>query len=117
MHKTVKFAVIGDCHYSLKGNYSTRNCADAKNKLSGIIERLDNQDLDFIFSLGDLGDGHMDTEVPEVLDVLAKSRHPVKIALGNHDLARRGAEEHAELIKMPAPMYDFTVKGFRFIAL
>lgn len=117
MHKTVKFAVIGDCHYSLNGNYSTRNCADAKNKLSGIIEKLNNQDLDFIFSLGDLGDGRADTEVPEILDVFAKSRHPVKFAIGNHDLAIRGAEEHAKLIKIPAPMYDFTVKGFRFVVL
>jgi len=29
----VKFAVIGDCHYSKKGNYSTRDCLGAKNQL------------------------------------------------------------------------------------
>ena len=117
MKKEVNFAVIGDCHYSAKGNYSTRDCLGAKTRLSSIIDSLNEKDLDFVFSLGDLGDGHDMSEAPEIAEVFARCKHPVKYAIGNHDLVRRGENEHAELLNMPAPMYDFSVNGFRFIVL
>lgn len=115
--KIVNFAVIGDCHYSKKGNYSTRDCLGAKDKVSKIVEKLNEKDLDFVFSLGDLGDGHDLSEAPEVISAFSESKHPVKYAIGNHDLVLRGEAEHTELVKMPAPMYDFSIKGFRFIVL
>ena len=117
MEKKVNFAVIGDCHYSAKGNYSTRDCLGAKTRLASIIESLNARELDFVFSLGDLGDGHEISEVPEILEVFSASKHPVKYAIGNHDLCRRGEKEHAEAVNMPAPTYDFSVGGFRFIVL
>lgn len=61
MSDTVKFAVIGDCHYSKKGNYATRDCLGARDKLRGIIEKLNERNLDFVFSLGDR---HDESEVP-----------------------------------------------------
>ena len=117
MKKEVKFAVIGDCHYSAKGNYSTRDCLGAKTRLAAIVDSLNERELDFVFSLGDLGDGHDIGEVPEILEVFAGCKHPVKYAIGNHDLCRRGEVEHAEITNMPAPTYDFSVNGFRFIVL
>lgn len=117
MADIVKFAVIGDCHYSKKGNYATRDCLGAKDRLSSIIEKLNQRNLDFVFSLGDLGDGHDEDEVPQMLEAFSACKHPVKYAIGNHDLCRRGEEEHAKIVNMPAPMYDFSVKGFRFIVL
>ena len=117
MKKEVKFAVIGDCHYSAKENYSTRDCLGAKKRLVSIVNTLNECDLDFVFSLGDLGDGHDIGEVPEILDVFAGCKHIVKYAIGNHDLCRRTEVEHAEIVNMPAPMYDFSVNGFRFIVL
>lgn len=48
MEKKVKFAVIGDCHYSAKGNYSTRDCLGAKTRLASIIERLNEEELRII---------------------------------------------------------------------
>ncbi len=117
MGETVRFAVIGDCHYSGRGNYSTRDCFGAKEKLREIIDGLNCRELDFVFCLGDLGDGHDDFEVPEIMEVLGESRHPVKIAIGNHDLCRRGDVEHAELIGIPDCNYDFSVGACRFIVL
>ena len=46
MGDCVKFAVIGDCHYSGEGNYSTRDCLGAKDKVVGIIESLNSRNLD-----------------------------------------------------------------------
>ena len=117
MSDTVKFAVIGDCHYSKKGNYATRDCLGAKDKLRGIIEKLNERNLDFVFSLGDLGDGHDECEVPEMAEVLSACRHPVKYAIGNHDLCRRGETEHMAAVGIPDSIYDFAVSGFRFIVL
>ena len=61
--RRIKFAVLGDCHSSLNGNYSTRNCSGAKKQLERILERLNEEKLDFVLSLGDLGDGHNSDEV------------------------------------------------------
>ena len=51
MSKSVNFAVIGDCHYSEKGNYSTRDCLGAKRKVCSIVEctifLLTDSDLSF----------------------------------------------------------------------
>lgn len=117
MGDCVKFAVIGDCHYSGEGNYSTRDCLGAKDKVVGIIESLNSRNLDFVFSLGDLGDGRSESEVPDMLEAFGGCRHPIKYAIGNHDLCRRGEREHAQTVGMPAPMYDFTVKNYRFIVI
>ncbi|MBR2650377.1 MAG: metallophosphoesterase [Clostridia bacterium] len=113
----VKFAVIGDIHYSKRGNYSTRDCLGARVRLAEIVEKLNERELDFVFSLGDLGDGHDEGELPEILEIFNCSKHPVRYAVGNHDLCKRGEREHAEAVGMPAPMYDFSVGGYRFIVL
>lgn len=117
MDSGVRFAVIGDCHYSTKGNYGTRDCLNAKSKLADIIDKLNAEDLDFVFSLGDLGNGDASFEVPEMLEVYAKSRHTVKFCAGNHDLCPRSDVVHMQLVNNTEPMYDFVVKGYRFIVL
>lgn len=117
MKNTVKFAVIGDCHYSRKGNYGSRDCLGANDRLGEIIDILNEKDLDFVFSMGDLGDGHSPEEVPVVLETLEKSKHPVYLAVGNHDLCPRSDVEHMKAVRMPAPNYEFCCKGFRFIVL
>jgi hypothetical protein len=71
--RKIKFAVIGDSHYSTEGNYSTRDCLGAKKQVQKIVDKLNNYKLDFVFSLGDLGDGRSKSEIPEVLEVYAKS--------------------------------------------
>lgn len=117
MGDVVKFAVIGDCHFSHKGNYATRDCLGARDKVSHIIEKLNERGLDFVFSLGDLGDGHGEEELPEMLEAFSACRHPVKYAIGNHDLCRRGEVEHMEAAGIPGSIYDFSVSGYRFVVL
>ncbi len=117
MGRAIRFAVIGDCHYSWHGNYATRDCAGAKDRLTAVIDRLNGEELDFVMSLGDLGDGHYIEEVPQMLEVYAQSSHPVHFAVGNHDLCRRNAAEFAKICGMPAPRYDFTAGNIRFIVL
>lgn len=117
MEKKIRFALIGDCHYSTQGNYATRDCAGAKNKLAQVLHKLNRKKLDFVLSLGDVGDGRALSEVPEMLEVYKSCKHPLYFAVGNHDLVQRSAEDHAALVGMPAPFYDFSAGGFRFIVL
>lgn len=114
----IKFAVIGDCHHSHAGNRcKTRDCTTAKRRLETLISELNEQELDFVMSLGDLGDGCSDDEIPEMLEVFKTSKNPVYFTIGNHDLHRRSATEVAKLFGIPAPFYDFKIKNFRLIVL
>ena len=117
MQNTIKFAVIGDCHYSDKGNYAQRDCLGANDRLSKIIDILNSKQLDFVFSMGDLGDGHSKDEATTVLKTFEKSKYPVKFAVGNHDLVTRSDDEYMKLVGMPSPNYCFSLNGFTFIAL
>ena len=114
---SVKFAIIGDCHYSKKGNYATRDCLGAKNQLQKIIDKLNNRELDFVLSIGDVGNGDDPCEVSQMLEVYAKSSNPVKFVIGNHDLVQYSDEEFASLTGMPSPFYSYDIKNYRFIVL
>ena len=113
----ISFAVIGDCHHSKKGNYGTRDCLGAKKKLQKIIDDLNELKLDFVISLGDIGNGDEKTEIPEMLEVYENSNNPVRFVVGNHDLVLHTDVEYAKLVGMPAPFYDFEVKNYKFIVL
>ena len=117
MGEIIKFALIGDCHHSYKQNYGQRDCLGANKRLGEIIDILNEKELDFVFSMGDLGDGHVAEEAPAVFETFGRSKNPVKYAVGNHDLCVRSDVEHAKLIGMPALNYDFALKGYRFIVL
>jgi len=113
----IRFAVIGDCHYSTHGNYSTRDCLGAKNRLSEIIGILNKKELDFVFSMGDIGNGNDKSEIPEMLEVFNRSVHPVKFAIGNHDLCCYNETEVSKLFAIPSPFYEFELANYHFIVL
>ena len=113
----IRFAVIGDCHYSTAGNYGTRDCLGAKQKLCEIIEILNKEKLDFVLSLGDIGNGNDRSEIPQMLEIFKTSHHPLRFVIGNHDLCRYTEKEYAELTGMPGPFYDFELANYKFIVL
>ena len=113
----ITFAVIGDCHYSLKGNYSTRDCLGAKDQLERIIDILNNEKLDFVVSLGDLGDGHSKDEVLAVKETYKKCVHPVRFVIGNHDLVQRSDSEFAKVMGITEKPHEFCVGNCKFIVL
>lgn len=66
MQNTIRFAIIGDCHSSYSNIFPQRDCLAANNRLSDIINILNSKQLDFVFSMGDLGDGLSEDEVSTV---------------------------------------------------
>ena len=115
--KKIRFAVIGDCHYSQAGNYANRDCLGAKKRLQELINILNREPLNFVLSLGDIGNGDDKAEIPEMLEVFKQSVHQVRFVIGNHDLVLRTADEVAELFGIPSPFYDFVMRDYRFIML
>ena len=78
---------------------------------------LDGKNLDFIVSLGDLGDGLAKSEVPAILEEYAKSAHPVKYVAGNHDFVKNSEEELKRLFGLDDLFYTFKAGGIEFIVL
>ncbi len=117
MSHIIRFAVVGDCHYSFDKNYSVRDCLGAKKQLQRIIDILNTKQLDFVVSLGDLGDGKSEQEVPEIKQTFESCTAPVKYVIGNHDLCRRHADQHAALLGISHKPYDFIADNYRFIIL
>ncbi len=113
----VRFAVIGDCHFSEKGNYGTRDCLGAKDRLAELIDALNGEKLDFVFGIGDYGNGDDENEIGIIRDIYRKSINPVYFALGNHDLVKHSQEEVVKILGMPAPFYDFNISDYRFIVI
>ena len=78
---------------------------------------MNKEKLDFVLSLGDLGDGHNLDEVLAVKETLKTCKHPVKFVIGNHDLVLRSDKEFSEVVGIPYKAYDFCIENYRFIVL
>ena len=81
-----------------------------KKQLQKIIDTLNNQKLDFVLSLGDIGNGDNASEVTEMLKVYASSVNPVRFVIGNHDLVQYSHEEFALLTGMPSDFYSYDIE-------
>ena len=119
------FGLIADCQYADAPDLVTesmqRYYTDSPRRLAEAITELNGHDLAFVAHLGDLIDVDLDN-ADTVLDVLAASRAPVRLVLGNHDFA--GPE--GSVYELPdvlaryglgAPYYSFTHHDWRFCVL
>ena len=88
----VSFALIGDVQFADREPWAGRVFRESRVLLHETIRELNGKNLDFIVSLGDLGDGLAKSEVPAILEEYAKSAHPVKYVAGNHDFVKNSEE-------------------------
>ena len=113
----ISFALIGDVQYADRDTTAGRNFRSAVSLLRETIFALNSKKLDFIVSLGDLGDGHDKNEIPEVLEEYARSTHPVKYVAGNHDFVLNTEDELKNLFGLDDLSYAFETGGIRFVVL
>ncbi|MBR0459182.1 MAG: CehA/McbA family metallohydrolase [Victivallales bacterium] len=114
------FALIGDPQYADRDTIpgsgrEYRNGLRLHRETISLINQT--PDLDFLVSLGDLGDGISREEFPPMLASLADSRIPVRHVVGNHDYVLHSEEELLELFGLESMFYDFAVGGVRFLVL
>jgi predicted phosphodiesterase len=115
-----RFGVIADPQYAdLEPNLTLdRYPANSLVKLRAAIEEFNRHDLAFVVTLGDIIDREWKS-FDAILPVYEALRHPKYFLLGNHDFAV--APVHLGTVParvgMPSPYYDFSLSGYRFIAL
>ncbi|MBB3568397.1 metallophosphoesterase [Rhizobium sp. BK491] len=115
-----RFGVIADPQYAdLAPNLTlNRYPANSLDKLRAAIEEFNRHDLAFVVTLGDIIDREWKS-FDAVLPVYQALRHRKHFLLGNHDFAV--APQHLGMVParvgMPSAYYDFSLSGYRFIAL
>ncbi|MDF3607310.1 metallophosphoesterase [Paracoccus sp. DMF-8] len=116
-----RFGVISDPQFAptVPNATGTRFYANSLWKLDEAITELNSHDdLEFVVTLGDVIDRHWDS-YSYIMPVYDRLKHPRHFLLGNHDYDYPGEWFPSVLrtVGLPAPYYDFAVKGVRFIAL
>ncbi|PST20895.1 phosphatase [Rhizobium sp. JAB6] len=115
-----RFGVIADPQYAdLEPNLTLdRYPANSLVKLRAAIEEFNRHDLAFVVTLGDIIDREWKS-FDAILPVYEALRHPKYFLLGNHDFAVAPAHLGTvpARVGMPSPYYDFSLSGYRFIAL
>ncbi len=113
----VSFALIGDPQYADRNPAHGRNYRNGDRLLSDTVQRLNKEKLDFIVSLGDIGDGQSRNEIPLMLKHYNKAAAPVKHVVGNHDYVLYSETELLKLFGIKDLFYDFSVGNVLFIVL
>lgn len=115
-----RFGIVADPQYApvvpnLKLN---RYYSNSLWKLSEAIEAFNEEDLQFVATLGDIIDRHWDS-YNHILPLYDKLRHDHFFLLGNHDfdIAAEYLTSVTGTVGMEKAYYDFAGGGYRFIVL
>ncbi len=114
---SLKFGIITDIHFSTTSDPAAAFTTAAE--LLGWIKNCKNNDVDFLFQLGDLikgSDNHNQEELRRASSILKEFPGTSYHVIGNHCLALP-RKKLLNALGMPAPYYSFALKGFRFIVL
>ena len=115
-----RFGIIADPQYAPFPPKAggTRYYANSLWKLTEAIDTFNQQDLQFVATLGDIIDRHWDS-FGDILPIYDKLRHDHFFVLGNHDyeVGQDYLRSVVRTVGMPKPYYDFTGGGYRFIVL
>jgi len=116
-----RFGVISDPQFApvVPNATATRFYGNSLWKLDAAIAELNqHDDLEFVVTLGDIIDRHWES-YGHILPVYDRLRHRKHFLLGNHDYdyPPEWIPSVVRTVGMPAPYYDFAVKGIRFIVV
>lgn len=120
----IKFGIFADAHYAKDKQYGTRYCDLSIKKLDRIIEKFNQENVNFVVCLGDTIDSEkdfkQDTKNLNILyDSFNKLDAPLHIVLGNHDLEAMSKEQFLKtcFIDEFTQYYSFMYESNKFIVL
>lgn len=116
-----RFGLISDPQFApvVPNATGTRYYGNSLWKLDAAIAELNtHDDLEFVVTLGDIIDRHWES-YSYIMPVYDRLKHPKHFLLGNHDYdyPPEWLPSVLRTVGMPAPYYDFAVKGVRFIVV
>ena len=114
----MRFGIISDVQYADRDDAGSRNYRGSIAKLNEAVQTFNEQDLDFVISLGDfidMGFSSFDT----LLSITDRLKMPFYHVLGNHDFTASGDPLQNTLAKlgMDKPYYSKIHGNWRFIML
>lgn len=112
----VRFGAIADPQYAPAPPRGSRFYANSLWKLSEAVDALNEEDLDFVITLGDIIDRHIDA-YNHILPIYQKVESDNWFVLGNHeyDVAKDYVQTVPMYLGMQARYYSFVENGVRFI--
>lgn len=113
-----KFGAVADVQYCDCEPHKTRFFRQSPGKFEDCVQELNSHALDFTIHLGDFIDRDFES-YDVVLPIWEKLTMPKYHILGNHEFYVKSSQKGLVLDKlnMPAPYYDFSVKGWRMVVI
>jgi 3',5'-cyclic AMP phosphodiesterase CpdA len=116
-----RFGVIADPQFApIPNTYGvpTRFYGNSIWKLAEAIDKLNQEDLEFVITLGDMIDRYWES-FQYVLPLYDDLKHEKYFLLGNHDfnIPNEYLGSVVRTVGMPTAYYDFSKGGYRFIVL
>ncbi|MEL7133427.1 MAG: metallophosphoesterase [Pseudomonadota bacterium] len=114
----VRFGAIADPQYAPAPPRGSRYYANSLAKLSEAVDALNEEELDFVVTLGDIIDRHVEA-YNHILPIYQRVETDNWFVLGNHeyDVHRDYVQTVPDYLGMDARYYSFTENGVRFITL
>ena len=114
----ISFGLLTDVQYCNCEPEGTRFYNHSASKLREAILDFNNQNLQFVISLGDLIDRDF-VSYDTVMPIMQSSLHPLYYVLGNHEFSVESSDRKRvmERLGMEKPYYSFVIQNFRFIIL
>ena len=107
VYKSITFGIIADIHRDLT--------PDADDRLETFMKRVDQENPDFLISLGDFA--HAVSANTAFVKRFASSKSPAYHVLGNHEMDRVDKKEAVAFLNMPSPYYSFDTGGYHCVVL
>lgn len=114
----VRFGVVADPQYAPVAPRGTRYYANSLWKLSEAVAALNEVDLDFVVTVGDIIDRHVESYL-HILPIYTELRHDNWFVLGNHEysVAADYVATVPSYLGMDERYYEREVNGVRFLVL
>ncbi len=121
MGTDLKFVAIADVQYADAETKWGRDFRGTKSKLEDALALVNHrlsvgERFDFSIQLGDLIDRDLES-FDTILPVWQGFPGPRYSLIGNHDYGIQDTQALAQILQMPSPYYQFTMKGWRVIVL
>lgn len=115
-----QFGVVADPQYAPfpPAPGGTRYYANSLWKINEAVDALNQEDLEFVVTLGDIIDRHWES-FGDILPIYDRLQHPNFFVLGNHDYSVAGdyLQSVVRTVGMEKTYYDFTGGGYRFLVI
>ena len=104
---SIRFLVFSDMHYD--------TVEDGDERISKIIRKVKENQLDFCISLGDFCEPVLENK--RLVNAFLQTRVPMYYTIGNHETDRHQLDEILVFYDMKSPFYSFELENYKFIVL